>query len=216
MADILCNAIPNVLLLSATPHRGKSDHFRRILQLLDADAFYGEGMPAIPELEPYVIRTEKRQAIDYNGKPLFNKRHTKKVEVVYDNIRHNKQQKLYESVTEYVVNGFNLAQQTKNTSYGFVMLLFQRMMSSSTQAILNAMIKRAERLSEAKQDITRENIINNIEEFGFEGQYEMDFEQKVFSLVRETQASYDTELTILQGLIREAKNCINTGIRCKG
>ena len=45
MADVLCNAIPNVLLLSATPHRGKSDHFRRILQLLNADAFAGEGMP---------------------------------------------------------------------------------------------------------------------------------------------------------------------------
>ena len=76
MADILCNAIPNVLLLSATPHRGKSDHFRRILQLLNADAFAGEGMPKIPELEPYVVRTEKRQAIDYNGKQLFNKRKT--------------------------------------------------------------------------------------------------------------------------------------------
>lgn len=44
MAEILCNAIPNVLLLSATPHRGKSDHFRRILQLLDPDAFSGEGI----------------------------------------------------------------------------------------------------------------------------------------------------------------------------
>lgn len=42
MADVLCNAIPNVLLLSATPHRGNSDHFRRILQLLNADAFVGE------------------------------------------------------------------------------------------------------------------------------------------------------------------------------
>jgi len=209
MADILCNAIPNVLLLSATPHRGKSDHFRRILQLLDADAFSGEGMPPIPELEPYVIRTEKRQAIDYNGKPLFNKRITKKIEVIYDNVKHSKQRKLYEAVTEYVVNGFNLAQQTKNTSYGFVMLLFQRMMSSSTQAILDAMQKRAERLSEAKQDVTRENVINNIEEFGYEGQYEMDFEQKIFTLVRETQANYDAELTILQGLIREAKDCLN-------
>ena len=31
MADALCNSVPNVLLLSATPHRGKSDHFRRVL-----------------------------------------------------------------------------------------------------------------------------------------------------------------------------------------
>jgi len=209
MADILCNAIPNVLLLSATPHRGKSDHFRRLLQLLNNDAFAGEGMPTIPELEPYVVRTEKRQAIDYNGKALFNKRHTKKIEVVLHEVNHRKQKALYDAVTEYVVSGFNLAQQTKNTSYGFVMILFQRMMSSSTQAILDAMQKRAERLSGERQEVNKENIINNMEEFGFEGQMEMDFEQKLFSMVEETQANYDTELSILQGLIRDAKDCLD-------
>jgi len=210
MADILCNAIPNVLLLSATPHRGKSDHFRRLLQLLNNDAFAGEGMPTIPELEPYVVRTEKRQAIDYNGKALFNKRHTKKIEVILHEVNHRKQKALYDAVTEYVVSGFNLAQQTKNTSYGFVMILFQRMMSSSTQAILDAMQKRAERLSGERQEVNKENIINNMEEFGFEGQMEIDFEQKVFSMLEETQANYDTELSILQGLIRDAKDCLNS------
>jgi SNF2 family DNA or RNA helicase len=209
MADILCNAIPNVLLLSATPHRGKSDHFRRLLQLLNADAFAGEGMPTIPELEPYVVRTEKRQAIDYNGKPLFNKRHTKKIEVTYDNVIHRRQKKLYDAVTEYVVSGFNLAQQTKNTSYGFVMILFQRMMSSSTQAILDAMQKRADRLSGERHEINKEHIINNFEDFGFEGQLELDFEQKIYSLVEEAQANYDTELGILKGLIRDARDCLN-------
>ena len=215
MADILCNAIPNVLLLSATPHRGKSDHFRRILQLLNADAFSGEGMPQIPELEPYVVRTEKRQAINYNGEPLFNKRITQKIEVSYNGVRHSKQQKLYEAVSEYVINGFNLAQQTRNNSYGFVMILFQRMMSSSTRAIMDAMQKRADRLSGERMEITKENIIQNIDEYGFEGQMELDFEQKIFSFVAEAQANYDTELSILQGLIRDAKDCLDTEMDAK-
>jgi superfamily II DNA or RNA helicase len=209
MADILCNAIPNVLLLSATPHRGKSDHFRRILQLLDADAFAGEGMPSIPELEPYVIRTEKRQAIDYNGKKLFNKRFTEKVEVKYHPERHRKQQSLYNAVTEYVITGFNLAQQTKNTSYGFVMLLFQRMMSSSTQAILNAMEKRASRLADEKGEVNKENILSNLSDLGYDGQFEIDFEAKVLTMVEETKANYETELSTLNELIRNAKDCIN-------
>ena len=209
MADILCNAIPNVLLLSATPHRGKSDHFRRLLQLLNADAFAGEGMPSIPELEPYVVRTEKRQAIDYNGKPLFTKRHTQKIEVIYDNVNHRRQRKLYDAVTQYVVTGFNLATQTKNTSYGFVMILFQRMMSSSTKAIMDAMQKRANRLSGARKEVNKENFINNLDDYSFEGQMELDFEQKISNLVEETQANYDTELSILQGLIRDAKDCLN-------
>lgn len=215
MADILCNAIPNVLLLSATPHRGKSDHFRRILSLLDADAFTGEGMPTIPELEPYVVRTEKRQAIDYNGKPLFNKRRTEKVEVTYHPERHRKQQRLYQSVSEYVVTGFNLAQQTKNTSYGFVMLLFQRMMSSSTKAILDAMQKRAERLSGERKELTKENLAENLAELGFEGQMEIDFEQKILTLVEEAQSKYEAELDILKGLIRDAQDCLNTEMDAK-
>jgi hypothetical protein len=83
------------LLLSATPHRGKSDHFRRILGLLDADAFSGEGMPSIADLEPYVVRTEKRQAIDYTGKPLFNKRNTERIIVPYKDDAHKRQKVLY-------------------------------------------------------------------------------------------------------------------------
>ena len=51
-------------------HRGKSDHFRRILQLLHADTFSGEGKPSIPEPEPYVVRTEKRQRSITTGKPI--------------------------------------------------------------------------------------------------------------------------------------------------
>lgn len=210
MADILCSAIPNVLLLSATPHRGKSDHFRRVLQLLDADAFAGEGAPTLAELGPYVVRTEKRQAIDYDGKPLFNKRKTEKIEVLYDPFRHRKQQQLYVSVSEYVVNGFNLARQTKNTSYGFVMILFQRLMSSSTQAILEAMQKRADRLADQRSDVGPENILAGLNEQDFHLQMEMDFDVHIDSLVAETVANYDTELEILRGLIRDARECLNT------
>jgi SNF2 family DNA or RNA helicase len=209
MADILCNGIPNVLLLSATPHRGKSDHFRRILQLLDADAFSGEGMPTIPELEPYVIRTEKRQAIDYNGKPLFNKRNTARIEVQYDLTKHFRQKTLYENVTEYVVEGFNLAKQNKNTSYQFVMILFQRMMSSSTQAILDAMQKRAERLSGEKKDYNRDKALMELDEYGEDSQMSMDFEQRIYDVIEEAQVNYATELSTLQNLIKEAQDCLS-------
>ncbi len=81
LAQELCNSVPNVLLLTATPHRGKADHFRRILHLLDPDAFAGEGLPDIEELEPYVIRTEKRFAVDYEGKKLFSERRTHRFDV---------------------------------------------------------------------------------------------------------------------------------------
>ena len=208
MAEILCNAIPNVLLLSATPHRGKSDHFRRILGLLDSDAFTGDGMPSIAELEPYVVRTEKRQAIDYTGKPLFNKRRTERVVALYDSIRHSKQNSLYEEVTNYIIHGFNLAQQTKNTSYGFVMVLFQRLMSSSTQAILDAIQKRVERLSAEKDEINKAIASQQLLISGFGNQIEFDFDDKVITTLTNSKAAYDTELEELKKILQNAKNCV--------
>ncbi|MCS6904251.1 MAG: helicase-related protein [Bacteroidia bacterium] len=215
MADLLCNAIPNVLLLSATPHRGKSDHFRRILQLLDADAFAGEGMPTIPELEPYVIRTEKRQAVDYSGRPLFNKRRTEKVTVTYDPIRHKKQIELYEAVSNYVITGYNLAVQTKNKQYGFVMVLFQRMMSSSTQAILDAMQRRANGLRDRKNEATRGGVLSNLEDLTFEGQLDPDFEAQIGALMEETKIKFDMELEILENLITLAQETLATEMDAK-
>jgi SNF2 family DNA or RNA helicase len=205
MAEILSNAIPNLLLLSATPHRGKSDHFRRILQLLNADAFAGEGMPELKELEPYVIRTEKRNAIDFNGAKLFKKRITKKITVPYDDIKHYKQQQLYKNVSEYVINGFNLAKQTRNNSYGFVMLLFQKMMSSSTKAILDAMETRANRLRLQQNEVCGQNldISENIDPLDDTQEIEKD----IFSIIADTKAKYEAEIEILNSLIKDAKEC---------
>ena len=209
MSQILCNAIPNVLLLSATPHRGKSDHFRRILGLLDADAFSGEGVPTIAELEPFVVRTEKRQAIDYTGKPLFNQRITERIIVPYNETEHSRQRGLYGAVTEYVVTGFNLAKETSNSSYGFVMILFQRMMSSSTQAIHDAMDRRANRLQAEQSELNREQVALDLMELGYNGQMELDFEAKVTSVIEGSRQAYATELECLNGLIRQAKDCIS-------
>ena len=208
MAKELCSAIPNVLLLSATPHRGKSDHFRRIMKLLNDDAFSGEAKPTLEELEPYVVRTEKRQAIDYSGKPLFNKRRTEKLVAQYDDSKHKLQQALYDSVTEYVKKGFDLATKTKNTSYAFVMVLFQRMMSSSTQAILDAIEKRTNRLeSEKNQALTHENMAQKLLEEDADAQLSLDFEEKVNEQIQNTAAAYETELTELKDLLSEAKHC---------
>ena len=129
--------------------------------------------------------------------------------VEYDDTRHAKQKQLYEDVSNYVVEGFNFARQTKNNSYGFVMILFQRMMSSSTQAILDAMQRRANRLSDEKKDVTKENVLQNIDEFDYAVQLEFDFEEKINDFIETTHAKYDTELSELQSLIAQAKDCLN-------
>lgn len=205
LAQELCNTVPNVLLLTATPHRGKADHFRRILQLLDPDAFAGEGLPEIEELEPYVIRTEKRLAVDYDGNKLFNERITTRFDVFLDHNKYQKQIKLYNAVTEYVRQGFNTAKRTNNSATGLIMILFQRLVSSSTAAILSAMQGRLERLrngeNNALEDFNAE-IDSDIEEFetpfDFNGIYQND------------PSGLVDEESLLNELIQQAKDCMQT------
>ncbi|MDD2476319.1 MAG: helicase-related protein, partial [Dysgonamonadaceae bacterium] len=205
MAQELCNTVPNVLLLTATPHRGKPDHFRRILQLLDPDAFAGEGLPDIEELEPYVIRTEKRVAVDYDGKKLFNKRHTHRFDVFLDSQKHQKQIALYDDVTEYVRKGFNTAKKSNNTAIGLIMVLFQRLVSSSTAAILSAMEGRLERLKLGEDA--------DIEAYADEMDYIVEEDNGNISF-DDLHQSYPLSLTneeeLLSDLIMQAKDCMKS------
>ncbi len=56
----LAEASPYLLLLSATPHQGKTDQFLRLMQLIDRDSFPNEGSVTQDRVRPFVIRTEKR------------------------------------------------------------------------------------------------------------------------------------------------------------
>ena len=211
LAQALCNVVPNALLLSATPHRGKTDHFRRVLQLLDPEAFDGEGLPALEELEPYVIRTEKRLAVNYEGEKLFNERETTKVEVPYDQDLHSRQMALYQAVTNYVKSGFNASVNSNNRSLGLIMVLFQRLVSSSTAAILSAMENRLSRLQTGDAD----DISDIIEE-------EFDSNESIDELAYdhinepgEISAWSQDETEMLDDLIYQAKSCLNTELDAK-
>jgi hypothetical protein len=60
--------------------------------------------------------------------------------------QHELQRQLYESVTEYVRLGYNQAIQQNRQYLGFLMILMQRLVTSSTQAIATALERRLEAL----------------------------------------------------------------------
>ena len=137
----LAEASPYLLLLSATPHQGKTDQFMRLMQLLDREAFPDEGSVNRDRVRPYVIRTEKRAAINAEGQPLFKPRATRLQAVAWQD-RHGAQQRLYEAVTDYVRHGYNQAMAAKQRHIGFLMILMQRLVTSSTAAIRATLEKR--------------------------------------------------------------------------
>jgi ERCC4-related helicase len=200
MAETLCDAVPNVLLLSATPHRGKSDHFRRVLQLMDADAFSGDGMPSIEDIEPYVMRSEKRYAVDYDGKKLFQSRKTVRMDVQLDENRHRLQMDLYEHVTNYVRYCFGKAKRGNRNATGLVMVMMQKLASSSTAAILSAMETRLYRLQHHEAD--------DIDAYDEEGAVDFEDLNTDDYSVDDLNQEYDDEPTALTNLIAEAHTCL--------
>ena len=162
LGEMLSKASPHLLLLTATPHSGKTEPFLRLMRLLDEDAFPNVKAVVRDQVAPYLIRTEKRDAVDNEGNSLFRKRHTHVMEIAWEP-RHELQRQLYEEVTEYVRNGYNKAIRERKNYIGFLMILFQRLVSSSTTAIIDAMEKRLNALEMQSEQLHSGNFNELVE-----------------------------------------------------
>jgi superfamily II DNA or RNA helicase len=168
----LSEASPYLLLLSATPHQGKTDAFHRLISLLDKTAFPEPGSVTRERILPYVIRTEKREAIDADGNPLFKPRITKLVGVSWEG--HQDQKLLYDAVTEYVREGYNQAIREKKTYLGFLMILMQRLVTSSTRAIITTLEKRLAAIQQPGEQLTLLPSLTDEEWADLDGQDQLD------------------------------------------
>jgi len=169
----LAEAAPYFLMLSATPHQGKTDAFHRLVSLIDAQEFPDISSVTRERVQPHVIRTEKRRAIDADGKPLFKPRRTQLGPVSWEE-RHRHQQLLYEAVTEYVREGYNQAMREKRSYIGFLMILMQRLVVSSTSAIRTTLERRLEALAAPQEQLTLFPLASEEEWADLDGQEQID------------------------------------------
>ena len=169
----LAEAAPYLLLLSATPHQGKTDAFHRLVSLVDEEAFPDPDSISRERVQPFVIRTEKRRAIDAEGQPLFKPRSTRLVPITWED-RHSQQRALYEAVTEYVREGYNQAMQEKKSYIGFLMILMQRLVTSSTRAIRTTLERRLQVLETPGEQLLLFPELSEDEWIELDGQEQVD------------------------------------------
>ena len=200
----LAEAAPYLLLLSATPHQGKTEQFHRLISLLDQEAFPDVTSVAKERVQPYVIRTEKRSAIDAEGKPLFKPRRTELVSVSWEDRRRDQRQ-LYEAVTEYVREGYNQAIRERRNYIGFLMILMQRLVVSSTRAIRTALEKRLEVLETPEEQLTLLPVISEEDWVDMDGQEQMD------TLLNARLKALKDEQAEVKLLLEVAKRCERLG-----
>lgn len=197
LGNLLSKASPYLLLLSATPHNGKTEPFLRLIRLLDADAFPNAKSIVREQVAPFLIRTEKREAIDNNGNLLFKNRITHLVSITWDQ-RNNLQQELYEMVSSYVAKTYNkaLRNRKKNMCLIFLLIIMQRMVTSSTAAIRQSLERRLNVLQEQK---TR---VGNLTEEDLD---ELNIEDGVEDALEAISLDMELEIEELKEIISQAK-----------
>lgn len=144
-AEVLSQQCEHILLLTATPHRGRTDTFKKLLQLLDPDIFATNEIAStrIKEIEhnginKFFIRRLKEDMKDWQGKPLFKERFTKTV--AYELTPEEKE--LYDAVTKYLTKKKEEASETKNIHVSLALTVMQRRLVSSIFAIKNTLGRR--------------------------------------------------------------------------
>lgn len=197
LGSLLAQASPYLLLLTATPHNGKTEPFLRLIRLVDEKAFPNYKAIVKEQVAPYVIRTEKRNAIDNNGDRLFKNRKTKIISLHWDE-RHSMQRKLYEMVTDYVSKNYNKAMRNrgKNMWFVFLLIMMQRLVTSSTSAIRQSLEKRVAVLKE--QEFRYQSMTE--EEFA-----EMDLEENLEDAISSISLDIKEEIAQLTAIIDVAK-----------
>lgn len=157
-AQTLAQQCEHLLLLTATPHRGRADTFKKLLQLLDEDIFATDELASarIKEFEhnginKFFIRRLKEDMKDWQGNPLYKDRHTQTV--AYQLTPEEKA--LYDAVTNYLSKRKEEASETKNIHVSLALAVMQRRLVSSIFAIKNTLFKRWQALQGIVDELNR-------------------------------------------------------------
>lgn len=149
LGEALAQRSPNLLLLTATPHRGKTADFLLLLRLLSQEDFPSlEEPPPRALLERFLLRRLKEDLVRLDGSRLFPERASRTLAYPLE----GEELALYKRVTEYVLLGMGRAEglpKDQRNAVGFALTLIQRRLASSPLALYRTLRRRREALERA-------------------------------------------------------------------
>jgi superfamily II DNA or RNA helicase len=160
LGEVLSERTDNLLLMTATPHRGSPDNFRLLLSLLDQDLFDSNNDNLAEILRqtdmPIFLRRLKEGMRHFDGKDIFPPRNVDTVAYELAGIEHD----LYMRVTEYVAQRYQRAEQITDDrtrrNVGLALAVLQRRLASSLRAIRASLERREQKLVDQLNSL-REN-----------------------------------------------------------
>ena len=199
----------HLLFLTATPHKGDSDNFALLLQLLDKDLYAtGEILSeaGIHDENRIMVRRLKEDMMKFDGTPCFPPRHVKTLPYELK----GEELDLYEAVTDYVKNNFQRAESEGNRNVGLALTVLQRRLASSIAAITLSLERRLKKLRSLRKlgkikqefgDIPEElEDLTEAERWKFED----DFVERLTTAG--TMAELEVEIAEPEQLVRKAKH----------
>lgn len=215
LGEALLRHTEHCLLLTATPHKGDKENFRHLMSLVDHDIFsrLNTGDSIYEKSNPFVIRRLKETMKNFDGTPLFPKRTTKTIafDLSYE------EQQLYEEVTAYAREHFNRAKQNNKPNVAFAMMILQRRLSSSIDAIYLSLKRRKEKLEELLE--SELSTVKTVEPFEYE-ELSIDEQEEVEALIEGETDVIDieelrVEIAILNDLVQKAERLVYQDIEVK-
>ncbi|TWT30127.1 helicase-related protein [Blastopirellula retiformator] len=229
LGENLSKMTDHYLLMTATPHKGDPEHFRRFLALLDADV-YG----SIQSLEqamkdheaPFYLRRTKEALVTFPDadtgevRKLFTKREVRSVAFDLD----GEELEFYDELTRYVEDQSMMAAadgSARGRAVGFTMAMLQRRMASSIYAVrrsLERMRTRREKIladPEAyRQEQIQRRVPDDFDDLDTEEQQQIidDLENEVLSV---DPAALREEIAQLTRLVQQAVQLEERDIQTK-
>ncbi|HOS10634.1 MAG: helicase-related protein [Acidobacteriota bacterium] len=160
LGELLRDTSDNILLLTATPHKGDPANFSLFLQLLDSDA-YADVRSIHEAMErrraPFYLRRTKEAMVYFperqtDGTWAAEKIFTKRIPHTVDFQIDGPEFDLYKEITRFVKRQSAKAaahgDDPRARAVGFLMSLYQRRLASSTYAMRHSLENRARRLED--------------------------------------------------------------------
>ena len=167
LGEMLSELARHFLLMTATPHNGKEEDFQLFLKLLDQDRFEGrfrEGVHKV-DISDIMRRMSKEDLMYFDGKPLFPERRAYTIDYPLS----PGEADLYQSVTDYVRQEFNRAEQLmddkRKGTVGFALMILQRRLASSPEAIYKSLQRRKARLEKRLAEVESVQRVSQSLEF---------------------------------------------------
>tara|TARA_B110000211_G_scaffold212004_1_gene251321 strand:+ start:5317 stop:8136 length:2820 start_codon:yes stop_codon:yes gene_type:complete len=200
LAEELRNNSRAMILLSATPHQGKSDKFTALLTLLRPELKDEiHTLSLNPELlKDMMFRNNKADVTDAEGNFIFKGMKATAIKVELD----AKTQAFDIQLRDYLKKGYQQAEALgrKGNAIGFVMTVYRKLAASSTFAIFTALKRRLDRLEgELAIELSFEQLAD------MDARYEGENEELFTSQASEF---FTGEINLLNDLIDQAAELV--------